>query len=135
MIVRVRGVKKTRSAAGRVYYYHRATKTRIKAKPNTPEFAAEVAELNKRGKASSTRSGLPGTFGALVAAYRSSPEFRRLADRTRSDYQSVLDWLSGIDHMPIVQLDGRLFWPSGTAPSCSGNDDLRTTSFRCSEPF
>src|SRR5437870_7132404 len=48
MIVRVRGVKKTRSAAGRVYYYHRATKTRIKAKPNTAEFVAEVAKLEKR---------------------------------------------------------------------------------------
>ncbi len=103
MIVRVRGVKKTRSAAGRVYYYHRATKTRIKAKPNTAEFVAEVAKLEKR---STTVLPLAGTFGALVAAYRASPEFQKLADRTRSDYQGVLDWLHGIDGMPIIQLDG-----------------------------
>jgi integrase len=104
MIVRVRGVKKTRSAAGQVYYYHRATKTRIRAKPNTAEFAAEVARLNKRGAAAVLPEA--GTFGALVAAYRASPEFQNLADRTRSDYQSVLDWLRGIDGMPIMQLDG-----------------------------
>ncbi len=88
MIVRVRGVKKTRSAAGRVYHFHRATKTRIKAKPNTAEFAAEVARLNERG-AAAVRPEV-GTFGALVAAYRASPEFQKLADRTRSDYQNVL---------------------------------------------
>jgi integrase len=103
MIVRVRGVKKTRSPAGRVYYYHRATKARIKAKPNTTEFAAEVARLDKRSAVVLPQCG---TFGALVAAYRASPEFRKLADRTRSDYQSVLDWLRGIDGMPIIQLDG-----------------------------
>ena len=106
MIVRIRGVKKTRSAAGRVYYYHRATKTRIKAKPNTPEFVTEIAELNKRGTILSSSPATSGTFGALVAAYRASPEFQKLADRTRADYQSVLDWLRGIDRMPIVQLDG-----------------------------
>jgi hypothetical protein len=91
--VRIRGVKKTRSAAGRVYYYHRATKTRIKAKPNSAEFAAEVALLDRRG----APAVLPeaGTFGALVAAYRASPEFQKLADRTRSDYQSVLDAVMG----------------------------------------
>ena len=67
MIVRVRGVKKTRSAVGRVYYYHRATKTRIRAKPNTAEFAAEVARLDKHSAAVLPQAG---TFGALVAAYR-----------------------------------------------------------------
>ena len=104
MIVRVRGVKKTRSAAGQVYYYHRATKTRIRATPNTAEFAAEVARLNKRGAAAVLPEA--GTFGAFVAAYRASPEFQNLADRTRSDYQSVLDWLRGIDGMSVMQLDG-----------------------------
>jgi integrase len=103
MVVRIRGVKKTRSAAGQVYYYDRMTKTRIRAKPNTPEFAVEVVEARKRALAGSPQTG---TFGALVAAYRASPEFQRLAERTRSDYQSVLDWLRGIDGMPIVQLDG-----------------------------
>jgi len=103
MIVRVRGVKRTRSAAGRVYYYHRATKNRIKAKPNAAEFAAEVARLDKGSAAVLPQAG---TFGGLVAAYRAAPEFQKLADRTRSDYQSVLDWLRGIDRMPIIQLDG-----------------------------
>ena len=79
---------KTRSAAGQDYYYHRATKTRIKVKPNTAEFAAEVARLNKRGAAAVPPEA--DTFGALVAAYRASPEFQKLPDRTRSDDQNVL---------------------------------------------
>lgn len=105
MIVRIRGVKRTRSVAGKVYYYDRLTKTRIRAKPNTPEFATEVAAARKQARAGAN-SAQPGTFGALVTAYRASPEFQKLAERTRSDYQSVLDWLRGIDGMPIVQLDG-----------------------------
>src|SRR5262245_59177717 len=104
MIIRMRGVKKTRSAAGKVYLYDRVTKTRLRSKPNTPEFAAEIAEARKRAVTGS--KSLPGTFGALVAAYRASPEFQKLAERTRSDYQSVLNWLHGIGGMPVVQLDG-----------------------------
>src|SRR5436309_1788208 len=102
MIVRIRGVKKVRAASGRIYYYHRATKVRISAKPYTAAFAAEVDRLNG-GRAS--RSIAPGTVGALVAAYRASPEFQQLADRTRSDYQHVFDWIRGIDGMLVSQLD------------------------------
>jgi hypothetical protein len=68
MIVRIRGVKKTRSAAGRVYWYDRVTKTRLRSKPNTPEFAAEVAEARKRAFAGT--SSPPGTFGALAHLIR-----------------------------------------------------------------
>jgi hypothetical protein len=60
MNVRIRGVKKTRSAAGEVYYYDRVAKTRIRAKPNTPEFAAEVAEARKRALASRLESAAAG---------------------------------------------------------------------------
>lgn len=103
MIVRIRGVKRVRAATGRVYYYHRATKTRIEAKHGTAAFAAEVARLNGGGNRSRSNAG---TFGALVTAYKSSPEFQQLAERTRSDYQRVFDWLKAIDAMPMFQLDG-----------------------------
>lgn len=106
MIVRVKGVKQVRSPSGKVYYYHRATQTRIKARPNTAAFAAEVDRLNK-GRTLAQSSA--GTFGALVTAYLSSPEFQRLADRTRSDYRKVIDYLKSIDKMPITQIDAPFF--------------------------
>lgn len=34
-----------------------------------------------------------GSFRTLVAAYRSSPDFRELRERTRQDYDRVLKWL------------------------------------------
>jgi integrase len=46
-----------------------------------------------------------GTWGALISAYRASPEFARLADRTRSDYTAVINWLKPIDGMPLLQID------------------------------
>lgn len=103
MIVRIRGVNRVR-AKGRVYYYHRASGARLPNDPHSPEFVAALARLNS-GNAP-VPNVQPGTFGALVAAYRASPEFARLAPRTSADYQGVLNWLRGIDAMPIVQLDG-----------------------------
>jgi integrase len=36
-------------------------------------------------------------LGALVGAYRRSPEFLELADRTRSDYQKIFDYLKPLE--------------------------------------
>jgi integrase len=47
----------------------------------------------------------PGTLGALITAYRSSPEFTGLADRTRSDYQKVFDYLKPLDRMPVREIE------------------------------
>jgi len=103
MIVRIRGVKQVRAASGKTYYYHRQTKTRIKAKPGTAAFAVEVDRLTQ-GRA--MEKSAAGTVGSLIAAYKTSPEYQNLADRTRADYQRVFDWLKPIDGMPVVQLDG-----------------------------
>lgn len=101
--MRVRGVKQVRSPSGKIYFYHRATRTRIKARPNTAAFAAEVERLNK-GR-SLARSGA-GTLGALIAAYKAAPEYQQLADRTRADYQKVFDYLADMDAALVVQIDG-----------------------------
>lgn len=93
MIVRVRGVKKVRappSKGGGVYFYHRATKTRILAPSSTLAFALEVERLNAILAPAATERKLKGSLGALVAGYRASPEFARLAPRTRNDYQKVI---------------------------------------------
>ena len=102
MIVRIRGVKRVR-AKGRVYYYHAKTMTRIMAAPGTTAFADEVERLNSGGIARPQRAA--GTLGALIEAYRQAPEYARLADRTRADYQKVFDYLAGMDGLPLIQLD------------------------------
>lgn len=101
MEIRVRGVKKAR-AKGRVYYYHRATGKRIEEEFGTAAFLARVEELN----------GVPplepreGTLGALIRAYKVSPEFTQLAERTRKDYQRAFDYLKPLDQAPIIEFDG-----------------------------
>lgn len=102
MIVRLPGVKRVR-AKGRLYHYHRPTGKRIKVDPaDIAAFAAEVARLND--EAIVRAQPRPGTLGALIVAYRRSPEFTGLAERTRKDYQRVFDWLQPIDGLPLSAL-------------------------------
>ena len=99
--------KRVRSK-GRLYFYHRATGRRIMAPPNTPAFVAEVQCLDQEPAVARQRHSepvyWPGTWGALVADYRASPDFTRLADRTKADYTKVLDYLAALDDMPLVQI-------------------------------
>lgn len=103
LMMRVRGVNRV-TAKGRVYYYHRKTGLRLRSAFGTPEFFLELQRLNAPGPAPRA-SLLPGTWGALVMGYRASPEYARLAPRTRSDYEKVLDWLAPIDGLLLAQLD------------------------------
>lgn len=74
-----------------VYFYRRAEGKwrKIEAAPHTPEFAREYA-LILADRAPITPTGK--TFSALIASYRQSPGFRKLAPRTRADYDRVLQW-------------------------------------------
>lgn len=102
MEIRVRGVKMV-TAKGRIYYYHRATGERITAAPDSPEFVAKVAELNARPAAQKSRA-LPDSLGALIEAYRTSPEWQQLKARTKVEYGMVLDSLAPIWEMPASTL-------------------------------
>jgi integrase len=97
--IKVRGVK-VYSSRGKLYAYHRATGKRIRAPFGTAAFLAEVERLNGAQPADPR----PGTLGALIAAYRRSPEFLELAPRTRSDYQKVFDYLKPLDGDPLIQI-------------------------------
>ncbi|MGQ0663658.1 MAG: tyrosine-type recombinase/integrase [Pseudomonadota bacterium] len=46
-----------------------------------------------------------GTLGALIGAYRASPEFVNLAPRTQYDYQRIFDYLSPLRAMPVIEID------------------------------
>src|ERR1051325_9319857 len=102
MIVRLRGIKKAR-AKGRIYYYHRATGIRLPDDPRSPEFIAAVMRLTEMPPGAQAPKA--GTLGALIAGYRASPEYARLADRTRHDYDLVFNYLKPLDQMPLLQLD------------------------------
>lgn len=101
VIMHLKGVKRVKSK-GRYYHYHRATGKPIKAEFGTAEFAEEVAALDRSATTQSTR---PHTLGALISAYKSSPEFQRLAPRTKKDYNYLLNYLQSIHDMPLAQIN------------------------------
>lgn len=99
--MRVKGIKiVTVKRGGKAYRYyrHRATNILIKAPCGTAAFAAEAAALDARAK---SKEPLPGTWGALVEAYRKAPEFTQRAVRTRRDYERVFDYLESLRDMPL----------------------------------
>lgn len=100
MIARLKNINRIVSK-GKVYYYHRPTKKRIQAAYGTAAFIAEVTRLNA---ALEEAKPAPDTLGALMAAYRAAPEFTERAERTRADYQKVMDWLKAIDDTSLVDI-------------------------------
>lgn len=103
-IVRLKGLNIVR-AKGKRYVYLRGARPpyRFKAELGTPEFLAEYQAVRQAAPVRST----PGTLGALIDAYRASPEFRGLADRTRRDYDGVFDWLKPNRALPLSQFTSR----------------------------
>lgn len=74
---------------GKPYFERRGWQSqRIHAEPGTPEFAVEYARILSGVPAAPTGK----TFKALVASYKRSPRFKRLAPRTKADYEQVLEW-------------------------------------------
>jgi len=99
--VPIKGIKVYWSGAKR-YAYHRPTKTPLKAPYGTPQFFAELAEIERkyqvsRGQAATAK---PGTWGTLVVQYKEH-RLPQLAKRTQADYHKILDWLSALDGMPL----------------------------------
>lgn len=90
MIVRLKHVHRVRKPDGRVFYYHRRTRERL---PDDPEARARrVLEINA-GRLPVRLDAAPGSFADLVTLYRLSPDFRRLAKKTRADYERRLRWM------------------------------------------
>lgn len=74
-----------------VYAYHRKTQQRITAAYGTPEFEAQLNELNTITRpADRPRTG---TLLGLIDDYRASPEFTLLMPRTRKDYERVFTFI------------------------------------------
>jgi hypothetical protein len=97
-------------AKGRIYHYHRKTKERL---PDDPIVRAErVLAINASlGTKDSPKS--PGSMASLIAAYKASPEFRKLAVKTRKDYLRYLSYfevefggqlVSGLDAEAVLDI-------------------------------
>lgn len=101
VIMRLKGIKVAR-AKGRVYYYHRATGERIKAEFGTAAFVDEARRLDEKaaGKAKPGKN----TLGALIIAYKASPEWQGLRERTRADYEKVFEWFDKGCELSLSQL-------------------------------
>ena len=103
MNFRIRGVKKVR-AKGRVYYYHRKTMIRLPGLPGSTAFMDAIARAERNKIEPDV---LPGTLGAIISAYRASPEFRSLRERTQRDYQKVLNFLVPLAQLPLTEIGPR----------------------------
>lgn len=89
--------KRLSDGAVKTYYYHRSTNKRITGKPGTPEFVASYAEAAQREPTDN------GTFASLITGFIESPEFQKLAEKTRKDYTRYLDNLR--DEFGLLPID------------------------------
>jgi integrase len=102
MLVRVKNVHRV-VAKGKVYHYHRPTKTKLTEAPGSPEFLARVNALNTARK---PRKAAATSMGSLLEVYRAAPEFTRLANNSKLIYEKNLAWLDRRALMPLSQVDG-----------------------------
>lgn len=98
--VSLKGVCKVRSK-GRTYWYAWRGGPRLSGEPGTPEFVASYAEAHQ----SRTRPNDKRVAG-LVAMYRASPAFTRLAPSTRRIWTPWLDQISAhFGTLRVAQFD------------------------------
>lgn len=78
---------------GRVYWYHRKTGERLP--DDETARIRRVLEINE-GLTTPSRRVSIGSVAAIANQYRASPEFARLAERTRKDYIARLNTITDL---------------------------------------
>jgi integrase len=102
MKVDLRGIAKV-NAKGRTYYYAWRNGPRLRGQPGSPEFIASYNEAIE-----SRRTPDKSRFRFIVADYKSSAEYKRLADSTRAQWGKWLDRISDyFGPLSIAQFDRR----------------------------
>lgn len=82
----VRGIpKKLADGTVKIYYYHRATNTRLPDDPTSAKFALEYNKIERPSKA------IEGTMGFLIEQYLAGPYFAKLKDNTKTEYRRYCD--------------------------------------------
>lgn len=82
-----------------VYYRWRATGARIEGEPGTEEFERNLARV-----ASAPPPTKEGSWGALVALYKRSPNYRTLGPKTRLYYDRQLDRVRAWAPKPVTEI-------------------------------
>lgn len=105
MRVQMRGVNTVRKRSGAVYYYHRATGSRLRGKPGSPEFIASFAEAE-----TGIARGKTGTLAGLIRDFCESADWRALADSTQREYRRILKLVEDeYGSAPFPALESRKF--------------------------
>ena len=91
-----------RRKGGILYFERRGQKSvRIVAEPGTAAFALEYARAMNGTEPVPTRA----SFRGLVASYRKTEAFQRLAPRTSKEYDVVLDWIiKNMGDLPVAAI-------------------------------
>ena len=100
-LVRIKGFQ-IYTSKGKVYCYHRKTKTPIDLVTcplGSPAFIAAVSRIERN--LSIAAEPRPGTIGLLMKRYAMHHDFLKLAQRTRQDYSRCFDYLKGIGETPL----------------------------------
>jgi integrase len=111
-VIKLKGLnrvrKKLRDGSSIVYWYAWKGGPRLDGEPGTPEFIASFAAAVQARKAPRN-----DTLAGLVAEYRASPEFAKLAASTRAEWTRWLDRIAettgdlAIGALPVPALDDR----------------------------
>ena len=97
--------KKLSDGSERMYYYYRATNTRLPDDPTSRAFAAAYEHAKRKGPRS-----IEGTIGHLIDDYKTtSPRFAKLSPKTKVEYIRHLDAIkeiaSDLDIEEVTQPD------------------------------
>ena len=136
MRVLVKGLKRTTrtlaDGSKKEFIYLRATGAPIHGKPGTPEFMASYISA-----VAATRAIHSGQFRAIIAKYKASTEFTKLATKTQKAYLSYIARIElEFGSMPIAAInDPRsrsdfLEWRDGMSATPRAADYAWTTLAR-----
>lgn len=96
---------KLASGETKIYYYHRASGTRLQGKPGSAEFLASFAAA-EQGKQSRTA----GNLSFLIRRFEATKQWRRLADSTQKEYRRVFAfWDKTYGTCPYRALEDKAF--------------------------
>jgi integrase len=100
MRVELKGIKKKRSK-GHVYYYAWLGGPRLRGEPGTPEFVASYNEAVAQHRAPDA-----SRFRSVIADYKASGDFKKLANSTRREWGKWLDRIGEyFGDLSIAQFD------------------------------
>lgn len=96
---------KLASGETKIYYYHRASGTRLFGKPGSSEFLASFATAETARKIYAA-----GNLSALIRSFEGTKQWRRLAESTKKEYKRVfIFWDASYGSCPYRALEEKAF--------------------------